>query len=258
MIPKLIHQIWIQGEDMLRPKDKNKIEAIKLLNPDFTHIVWGEKEIIPLLDKYPKLKQLYMNVDKLKKENKVNPLANKSDIARWVILYEMGGCYMDVDISCINSIDVIIHNMPKKSQILAAPTWNFKFLPGILYPSGSFTICTPKHPLLTTTFMYALKALTNRELGKSLHRAFMEAVDNGREDIYIIPESEVSCYHCGRASICMIPIDIGSSSSWNLRFYTWWCDNKELIWITIILLLLIALWYVWKYRRCCLECNIQK
>ncbi len=40
MIPKIIHQIWIQGYDQLPNKLKNNHQLIKKYNPDYQIIFW--------------------------------------------------------------------------------------------------------------------------------------------------------------------------------------------------------------------------
>lgn len=257
MIPKYIHQIWIQGEDKLRPEDKNKIDAIKLLNPGYTHKVWAEKDIIPLLKEYPGLYEYYMNVDKLVIEININPLANKSDIARRVILYKHGGCYMDTDVTCVNSLDSIIAEMPIRQDMLGCPFFGMDFIPGMFFNQDQFIICTIGHPLLKETIIASMRAKTNKELGGVLNIMFKQRFDSGSNDICIIPENQVSCFHCGSARTCMIPYEIGSSTPYHLYLYSWWCDNKGLISVSIIIFLMIALWYVWKYKQCCVACNLK-
>ena len=50
---------------------------------------WGEKDLLKLLEKYPKIKKLY---------HKTKYPIQKVDLMRWVILYDKGGLYCDMDV----------------------------------------------------------------------------------------------------------------------------------------------------------------
>lgn len=41
-IPKITHQIWLQGWKSLPPKFKGNVESLRTLNPGYTHMVWDE------------------------------------------------------------------------------------------------------------------------------------------------------------------------------------------------------------------------
>ena len=62
MIPKIIHNIWIQGYEDLPEKNKLNHINIKKLNPDWDFIIWDNKMILQLLKKYPSLLNLYIKV----------------------------------------------------------------------------------------------------------------------------------------------------------------------------------------------------
>lgn len=53
MIPKLVHNIWIQGYNNLPENLKTSYNNIKELNPEWEFIFWDENMIIDLL-KIPK------------------------------------------------------------------------------------------------------------------------------------------------------------------------------------------------------------
>ena len=50
---------------------------------------WGEKDLLKLLEKYPKIKKLY---------HQTKYPIQKVDLMRWVILYDKGGLYCDMDV----------------------------------------------------------------------------------------------------------------------------------------------------------------
>ena len=105
MIPKIIHNIWIQGYQNLPEKEKQNHLKIKKLNPDWEFIIWDNNMIIELLKKYPKIYYVYKNVNNL--SGIINNNATRSDIARYIIMKEYGGLYYDFDFECISSFDIL-------------------------------------------------------------------------------------------------------------------------------------------------------
>ena len=84
-IPKVIHQIWLGPNK--KPDiwmDTWKINYINK-NPDWTYKLWTEKEINQL------------NLKNRKQYDKEPYYTGKSDIARYEILYQFGGVYIDSD-----------------------------------------------------------------------------------------------------------------------------------------------------------------
>lgn len=104
MIPKIIHFIWFGP----LPVPSHIIETWSEKHPDYEIKVWNEKNL-------PKLK----NQKIFDETNKFN---EKSDIARYELLYHYGGFYVDCDIICLKNIDSLIENdfyclMEKKNLI---------------------------------------------------------------------------------------------------------------------------------------------
>ena len=87
MIPKLVHNIWIQGYNNLPENLKTSYNNIKELNPEWEFIFWHENMIIDLLKKYPNIYKVYQNIENL--PGLLNILALKSDIARYIIMKNM-------------------------------------------------------------------------------------------------------------------------------------------------------------------------
>lgn len=100
MIPKIIHQIWIQGEEhipenLLQNKFKNKN-----LHRHWKYIVWDEINIIELLQK--------TNKKWLKKYQTFTYLHQKVDYAKLIILYTHGGVCIDMDAYAIKRLDDLV------------------------------------------------------------------------------------------------------------------------------------------------------
>lgn len=99
-IPKVIHQIWIQGEDEI-PEDlmvyKNKIQQ---LHPDWKYILWDEISILQFLKK--------TNKEWFKMYYNFTYLHQKVDYTKLLILYTYGGIFIDMDAYTIKKLDGLI------------------------------------------------------------------------------------------------------------------------------------------------------
>lgn len=94
-IPKIIHQIWL-GSPFPERYKAWRDSWIKH-HPDWQYMLWTEKEIAKfgLVNK-----DLY---------NTATNYGEKSDIARYEILYRLGGLYIDVDFECRKPFDILHH-----------------------------------------------------------------------------------------------------------------------------------------------------
>ena len=97
MIPKIIHYCWFGGSP-LPEYAINCINSWKKYCPDYTIKEWNESNFDVNACVY--IKQAY--------ENK--KWAFVSDYARFWILYNYGGIYLDTDVEIIKPIDSIVHN----------------------------------------------------------------------------------------------------------------------------------------------------
>jgi len=101
MIPKIIHNIWIQGYDNLPNENKINYMNIKKLNPGWEFIIWDDEMIKKLLKKYPNIYEIYnKNTYNIYERDSI-----KSDIARYIIMKEYGGLYFNIEYKCASSID---------------------------------------------------------------------------------------------------------------------------------------------------------
>ncbi len=103
MIPLILHQIWFQGINNIREPYRNCfINTIRFLNTNnnkWQHIFWDQQKIEDfILKEYPNYWETY---------NKCNILVQKLDVARYIILYHYGGCYMDMDVEMIKDFSIL-------------------------------------------------------------------------------------------------------------------------------------------------------
>jgi len=91
-IPKKIHQIWLGPSPL--PESFNRLQkTIQDLHSDWEYILWKDEDIVAL------------NLVNKNMYDASNNYGQRSDIARYEILYRFGGIYLDVDFECIKSFD---------------------------------------------------------------------------------------------------------------------------------------------------------
>lgn len=90
-IPKIIHQIWL-GRPM--PKEYEQLqESWRHHHPDWHYILWTEE----MIQEFGLYNQVYYDM--------AQNYGEKSDIARYEILYRFGGLYVDCDFECLQSLE---------------------------------------------------------------------------------------------------------------------------------------------------------
>lgn len=94
-IPKIIHQIWLGSP--LPDYYKQLQQSWRQHHPDWQYILWTELEI-----------EAFGLTNKAAYDAAKN-LGQKSDIARYEILYRIGGLYVDTDFVCIKPFDMLHH-----------------------------------------------------------------------------------------------------------------------------------------------------
>ena len=98
-IPKVIHQIWYQGKNVISKKMQDDSNKIKNIHPDWKYMIWDDDTI-----------KQYFNNNKniLDTYNKLEHLHQKVDFIRYCILYEIGGIYVDMDVTILKPFDEIV------------------------------------------------------------------------------------------------------------------------------------------------------
>jgi len=125
-IPKIIHQIWLGGPLPKKYYDWQK--TWQKHHPDWEYKLWNEKDI-----------EEFGLVNKHWYDQTPN-LGQKSDIARYEILYRIGGLYVDTDFECTWPFDVF--------------HLTSDFYAGIMQWNTGFRLCNaligsvPGHPIL--------------------------------------------------------------------------------------------------------------
>lgn len=88
-IPRIIHQIWIGP----KPRPKKLMDGYRDMHPDWTYILWTEKNLKYLTWKNQK------HIDEMPEWN------GKADLYRYELLLRFGGVWMDADSECLAPFD---------------------------------------------------------------------------------------------------------------------------------------------------------
>lgn len=96
-IPRIIHTCWFGNAE--KPEQLKKLLATqRQILKDYKHIEWNERNFP--VDKYPFIKNAYEK----------RRWAHVSDMARLVVLHEIGGIYLDTDVEAIRPFDQLLDN----------------------------------------------------------------------------------------------------------------------------------------------------
>lgn len=133
-IPKIVHQIY---EDPAGPSDMllTIAESWKEKNTDWEYRFWGKKEMEDFLETYfpdfiPIYKSYPFNVQRW-------------DAIRYLILYRIGGLYVDFDYECVESLDVLVCDSTCCMGL--EPTLNAKIHNKNLIVGNAFMASAPGH-----------------------------------------------------------------------------------------------------------------
>jgi hypothetical protein len=92
-IPKIIHQIWLGSS--LPPKCQALQASWLAHHPDWEYRLWTDKDVEEFGLKNKKAYDAALTY------------GEKSDIARYEILYHLGGLYVDTDFECVRPFDIL-------------------------------------------------------------------------------------------------------------------------------------------------------
>ncbi len=110
-IPKIIHQIWIQGEEDIPEHLVVNQNRIKELHSDWEYILWDEISILQLLKN--------TNKEWFTTYYKFDYLHQKVDYVRLIILYVYGGIYIDMDAYTIKKLDSLFDKFSEYDFIVS-------------------------------------------------------------------------------------------------------------------------------------------
>lgn len=273
-IPKIIHQIWFQGEKFIPTHLVNYQKSWKEKNKDYQYMFWDENSINYLIKK--------VNVNWITETYNNFPLMiQKIDFAKYIILYYIGGIYVDMDMKCIKSLNNLIELPNIKIKKVVVSNLTYDFIQRVIFLlSGNFNVknlvnngvimSEPKHEIILNTMKYGHQNIDNFFKNKSnflyifystgplaLSNSLIDYTNRNKyiqNEIEILDQSYFEGCDLGEVKNgkCKIPENaIGVhyyEASWNsnsenqiVKYYYFIKDN-----ILLIILLLVVIFYLYK------------
>lgn len=142
-IPHIIHQVFLTStsEDAVPAFFLDNVKTYFHHNPNWTYFFWTNTTARAFLaDRHPSLLEFYDNT---------NEIVVKGDMLRYVLLYEFGGLFADLDTVNHRPLDVATTKYPcilVPEPFEHAVLWYYK--PFITI--NAIMLCRPKHPFFQT------------------------------------------------------------------------------------------------------------
>jgi len=265
MIPKIIHNIWLQGYDKLSNTIKKQHDNIKKLNSNWDFIIWDNNMIEKLLKKYPKIHNKYKNVSSYSK----NINATKSDIARYIIMKEYGGLYCDIEYNCNNSFDALFNEEDKddkddkeelkvtnnKNTIYVASEENDLVYFIIPFNKTKYSSCfmamKAQHPIWDKVLEKLILSTSQEQVKMSFDTSLQEMEIFNRKYPIIILDKVNGYYQCKNVNtICYMNDDFSSNLVRTILKYVN-CYYKQILLfvLTIIIILFVEKLYFFNSLR---------
>ncbi len=110
-IPRILHQIWLQGQEAVPERYRSLRESWMARNPCWEHRFWDQASIrelvacrhswfLPVYDGYRYLHQ-------------------RVDSGRYFILYEHGGVYADIDTECLRPMEPLLRHYAQAELLVS-------------------------------------------------------------------------------------------------------------------------------------------
>lgn len=248
MIPKIIHNIWLDGYDNISEDIKINYMNIKKQNPEWEFMIWDNTMIEKLLQKYGEIYSIY----------KKNDLKAKNEIAKYIILKEYGGLYCDTDYNCNSSLDNLFSNTNENENAIFI-TLNSYTLWDILYPfqknkyNSSFIAMNKNHVVWDIVLNQLKYANSSFKIHYALDFSLKENENNislNKRNLFpiiILDKVNSNYYQCkSKDSICY-----KSESTSNFIIYLFQYVNCHFIQLCLLILticIIIFVEYLYMYN----------
>lgn len=98
-VPRVTHQVWMQGWDQLPRKFHGNVQKLRQMNPDWMHRTWDENQLRKACEEY--------GPECVTRFDGYEHLMQKVDFGRYVVLYLYGGVTVDCDMEAIKPLSEI-------------------------------------------------------------------------------------------------------------------------------------------------------
>lgn len=161
-IPKVIYQTF--KSNIVSDKIYEGIESYISLNPDYRYEFYDDDRMCSYIDSY-NCSDFNFNLEELKKAfYNIVPPAGKADIWRYLIIYENGGIYTDIDSKCIKPFSSYINPDDDIVTCLTGIAHNYDNPTVVwrhLFPQW-FLIYSPKCSILKEIIEECVKAVNTK------------------------------------------------------------------------------------------------
>lgn len=249
MIPKIIHNIWLQGYDDLSNTIKLQYSKIKKINPEWEFIIWDNAMIEKLLKKYPSIYDKYKNSASY---NSINQNLIKSDIARYIIMKEYGGLYYDIEYTCNNSFNSLFDNKINKNIIYITGERNhfldFINLFNRAKYSSSFMAMNANHPIWKNVIEKLTFATTQQQIKMALDVSLQEMeISNDIYPVRILTNIN-GYYECKiKETVCYMKDDFTKNPFRIILKYIS-CHYKQIVLIILTVVIIIIVEKIYSFN----------
>lgn len=275
-IPRKIYQSW--KDKKLDPKMSAAVENIKKLNPDY------EYELHDNIDCRKFILENY-GINYANAFDTLIPGAFKGDFWRYAILYKYGGVYIDIDMVPFFPLDTMIG---EDDEFISVQDLHLMSIPNNRI-FQAFIACTPRHPIVWYSLQISFSNIVSRIGGVGPLFVTGPGVMGIAFNLYMKNTNTYTPVYAGRyGNIVLLTHhasgtiknldgkdimntkyegysrgdhDYGSSAYYvneppNVRKIA--VISIKVLLISIIILLSVILIYMYKYRKCVNNCNINK
>ena len=157
MVPKIIHQMWIdpinEGSTELPRDVEAYTDQWKLKHPEFKHKIWGVSDFVELCDSLGRQDVKYAFL-----ESRFPSM--KADIARLMLLEQFGGIWADLRLRPLVSVP---NELLSENDIIVVEHFASDDLP---HPNGllnnTFIAAIPRHPVVVNALRLAVENVLRR------------------------------------------------------------------------------------------------
>jgi mannosyltransferase OCH1-like enzyme len=137
MIPKIIHQTWKHSELPIQYRHFRR--SWRQRNPSYQHRFYDDSECLRTVETYfPEYVSLYTSISL--------PI-QRADIFRYLVMYQFGGFYADIDTTCLRPLESLRRKRPRPTLILGRDYIRTGRHRGRMEYLQWFLASTPGHPV---------------------------------------------------------------------------------------------------------------
>lgn len=137
-IPKIIHQVWSGIDEPLPDHFKLLGDTWKKHHPNWEYLLWNNQKMNDFILKYyPQYREVY---------NSFRYHVQRWDAIRYLILYSMGGMYIDFDSECFKPLDGLLEG--KECCFSLEPEEHQRMYETELYFNNALMASIPGHPFM--------------------------------------------------------------------------------------------------------------